>query len=172
MNFTIRKVAISEVRSLQQLSKKTFLEAYSETNTPSSMKIYIEEKFSLENLSKELGNPNSEFYFIEHNYEKMGFLKINLGSAQTETMPTTTLEIERIYIVEKHQGKKLGKSLLNFALKLGKNKAVDFIWLGVWDQNHKAIEFYKRNQFETFSTHTFVLGEEQQIDLLMKRYLD
>ena len=87
-------------------------------------------------------------------------------------MPNNTLEIERIYIVEKYQGKKLGQSLLNFALKLGKKRAVDFIWLGVWDQNHKAIEFYKRNQFEMFSSHTFVLGEEQQIDLLMKRYLD
>ncbi len=74
MNFTIRKVAIGEVRSLQKLSKRTFQEAYSETNTPTSMKIYMEEKFSLENLSIELSNPKSEFYFIEHNYEKMGFL--------------------------------------------------------------------------------------------------
>jgi ribosomal protein S18 acetylase RimI-like enzyme len=171
MNFLIRKVILSEVEILQQLTIKTFLEAYSETNNAISMKAYIEAKFSLENLSRELKQTNSEFYFIEHKSEKMGFLKLNIGSSQTEPMPENTLEIERIYVIEKHQGKKIGKSLLEFSIQYAKMKSVDFIWLGVWEHNQKAIEFYKRNQFEVFSSHTFILGEEHQIDLLMKRSL-
>jgi hypothetical protein len=104
MNFLIRKVILSEVEILQQLTIKTFLEAYSETNNAISMKAYIEAKFSLENLSRELKQTNSEFYFIEHKSEKMGFLKLNIGSSQTEPMPENTLEIERIYVLDKFQG--------------------------------------------------------------------
>ena len=93
MNFLIRKVILSEVEILQQLTIKTFLEAYSETNNAISMKAYIEAKFSLENLSRELKQTNSEFYFIEHKSEKMGFLKLNIGSSQTEPMPENKVPI-------------------------------------------------------------------------------
>jgi diamine N-acetyltransferase len=171
MNPNIRKVKPSEVIALQYLTNTTFLEAYSASNNPDSMSLYMQEKFSLENLTKELNNNDSEFYFIESGIEKMGFVKLNSGLAQTEKVLPNTLEIERIYVLEKHQGQKIGKSLLEFSIKLANQKNHDFIWLGVWEQNHKAIEFYKRNQFEIFGSQLFKLGNEIQTDLLMKRNL-
>jgi ribosomal protein S18 acetylase RimI-like enzyme len=40
------------------------------------------------------------------------------------------------------------------------------LWLGVWESNHKALAFYKKNNFISFDTHTFTMGEEVQTDLL------
>ena len=45
------------------------------------------------------------------------------------------------------------------------------IWLGVWEENNKAIAFYKRHGFEVFGSHPFKLGGDLQRDLLMKRLL-
>jgi ribosomal protein S18 acetylase RimI-like enzyme len=42
------------------------------------------------------------------------------------------------------------------------------MWLGVWDQNVKAIEFYRRQGLSEFSKHDFLLGNDQQTDILMK----
>ena len=49
-----------------------------------------------------------------------------------------------------------------------KNK-FDTIWLGVWEHNQKAIEFYKKWGFEVFGKYIFVLGNDPQNDLLMKK---
>jgi len=45
---------------------------------------------------------------------------------------------------------------------------VNYAWLGVWEENHRAIQFYAKNGFVTFDKHVFTLGDEQQTDLLMK----
>ena len=50
-------------------------------------------------------------------------------------------------------------------------KTLDTVWLGVWEHNPKAIEFYKRCGFEVFDKHIFVLGNDPQNDLLMRKQI-
>jgi ribosomal protein S18 acetylase RimI-like enzyme len=54
-------------------------------------------------------------------------------------------------------------------LEIAKLKKSDFVWLGVWEHNKKAIGFYRKNGFEVFDHHVFVLGNDHQTDLLMKK---
>ena len=69
-------------------------------------------------------------------------------------------------------GQKIGQILLNKAIEIGKKKNLEFLWLGVWEENHRALKFYKKNGFEIFGKHDFVLGEDVQTDLLMKRLIN
>lgn len=79
------------------------------------------------------------------------------------------MEVERIYVAGNHHGKKIGKKLLNFALDIAANKALNYVWLGVWEHNYNARGFYEHNGFKIFSSHEFLLGDDRQTDLLMKR---
>lgn len=54
------------------------------------------------------------------------------------------------------------------ALQIAKHKNTAYIWLGVWEENPRAISFYKKNGFEAFDNHVFILGNEEQTDILMK----
>ena len=65
-------------------------------------------------------------------------------------------------------GQKIGQILLNKAIEIGKKKKLEFLWLGVWEENHRAIKFYEKNGFKVFGKHKFVLGKDVQTDLLMK----
>ena len=76
----------------------------------------------------------------------VGYLKINWGSAQTENQQNNSLEIERIYVLDKFHGNQFGQKLLEVALHMSKEKAVDYVWLGVWEHNSKAIHFYQKNK--------------------------
>jgi ribosomal protein S18 acetylase RimI-like enzyme len=51
---------------------------------------------------------------------------------------------------------------------IAKQNKVAYIWLGVWEKNERAINFYKKNGFVTFDTHIFKLGNEAQTDYMMK----
>jgi len=45
------------------------------------------------------------------------------------------------------------------------------IWLGVWEHNQRAIDFYKRWGFKKFDEHDFILGNDVQKDWLMKKLI-
>jgi ribosomal protein S18 acetylase RimI-like enzyme len=53
-------------------------------------------------------------------------------------------------------------------MAIAKNNHCNYIWLGVWEENHRALQFYTKNGFVAFDKHIFVLGEEEQTDIMMK----
>ena len=132
------------------------------------MQKYLDENLSIEKLKSELENPNSEFYFAENNNEILGYLKLNFKDAQTEKLEENHFEIERIYVLKAFLGQKIGQILFNKAIEIGREKNLEYVWLGVWEENQRAIRFYEKNGFEIFGKHDFVLGEDVQTDLLMK----
>ena len=164
----IRKINIDDLETLRNLSIQTFKETFEEVNTEEDMQKYLDENLSIEKLKSELENPNSEFYFAENNDEILGYLKLNFKDAQTEKVEENYFEIERIYVLKAFLGQKIGQILFDKAIEIGREKNLEYVWLGVWEENHRAIKFYEKNGFEIFGKHDFVLGEDVQTDLLMK----
>lgn len=167
----IKKVTLSDIKDLQKIGKQTFFETFSESNSEENMKKYLEEGFSVEKLTKELTNPYSEFYFALDNQEVIGYLKLNVGESQTEEQHHESLEIERIYVLQDYHGKKIGQILYEKALQIALERKSEYVWLGVWEENPRAISFYKKNGFVEFDKHIFVLGDDKQTDIMMKKML-
>ena len=170
-SITIRKIDTTDIDALKKIGKQTFLETFEDSNTAEDMELYLNQNFSTQQISKELGNHNSAFYFAESEDKTLGYLKVNWSDAQTEFHDKNALEIERIYVLKQFHGKKVGQLLYKKALEIANNKKSKYIWLGVWEHNIKAIGFYQKNGFVVFDTHVFIVGEDEQTDYLMKRVL-
>ena len=164
----ITKATIANLIQLQEVGRQTFTETFSTSNTAANMSTYLEEGFSIEKLTTELQNRESEFYLATLNGAVIGYLKINFGQAQTEVQEGNSLEIERIYVLQDFHGKKVGQLLYEKAIQIAKNKKVAFVWLGVWEENNRAIQFYTKNGFVAFDQHIFRLGDDEQTDIMMK----
>ncbi|WP_142687230.1 GNAT family N-acetyltransferase [Chitinophaga polysaccharea] len=158
----------AEAELLQQIARETFQESYAAVNTPENMKQYMQENFSIARLSAQLSDQDCEFYFAMQKNQPLGYMKINYRGAQTEMYNSRAIELERIYVLQSHQGKKIGQQLFNHAVTLAMEARAPFLWLGVWEHNAKAIGFYRKNGFEEFATHAFQLGSEKQTDLVMR----
>jgi len=168
----IRKISIKDIKELQKIGKLTFAETFASGNSEENMNRYLENIFSTQKLKEELNDENAEFYFAELNQNLIGYLKVNIGQSQTEIKDKNALEIERIYVIKEFHGKKVGQVLYDKAIELAKEKGVDYVWLGVWEQNPRAIRFYEKNGFVTFDKHIFKLGNDEQTDILMKLKLN
>jgi len=164
----ISEVTASDIDKLRDISIKTFSETYESLNTPENFAAYIQQHFNTEELIKETKNKNSVSYLARINDEVVGYLKLNSENAQTENISKDSLEIERIYVLKKYHGFKVGLKLLDTAVTKAKELQKKFIWLGVWEKNEKAIYFYKKNSFVQFDTHIFKLGDDDQNDFLFK----
>jgi ribosomal protein S18 acetylase RimI-like enzyme len=167
----IRKVAVSELEIIQEISIQTFIETFAGVNTAENLAHYIQENLNLNQLSSELSNRDSHFYLASLGNETLGYLKVNFGFAQTEKHNANAMEIQRIYVSKAFHGKKIGQLLLDEALKMAQQNGADSIWLGVWEENNRALHFYAKNGFEVFDKHVFTLGNDIQTDLLMQVHL-
>lgn len=167
----ITKISLEQLVQLQEIGHKTFAETFSTTNSEENMKTYLVSGFSSEKLTAELQNPASEFYFATLNEKVIGYLKINFGQAQTEIQDNKSLEIERIYVLQEYHGQNIGQLLFEKAIAIAKTNHCEYLWLGVWEENHQAIQFYTKNGFVAFDQHIFRLGDEEQTDIMMKLLL-
>jgi ribosomal protein S18 acetylase RimI-like enzyme len=170
-NIEMKKVSIDDIDELQKIGRQTFFETFSEANSEENMQKYLQEELSLEKLTVELDDKNSQFFFAIIDTEVIGYVKLNLGQSQTELKDDNALEIERIYVLKRFQGKKVGQLLYEKAIEIAKQQNVDYVWLGVWEENYRAIRFYKKNGFIEFDKHIFQLGNDEQTDLMMKLQL-
>ena len=168
LNITILQINDSLIVALQQIGRQSFSETFAESNSAENRAKYLEEAYSYEKLSAELNDPNSIFYFAMMDQNVIGYLKLNFGASQTELKDNNALEIERIYVLKEFHGKKVGQLLFDKAIKIAKEHHVSYVWLGVWEENKRALQFYTKNGFVEFDQHIFVLGDEAQTDIMMK----
>lgn len=164
----IRQLTINDLDQLQKISRKTFFETFNSSNTEENMQRYLDEEFSMGKISKELDDKNTAFYFAELDKKVIGYLKVNFNESQTEFQEDRAFEIERFYVLNEFHGKKIGQILYEKSVEIAQQKKVDYAWLGVWEHNSRAINFYKKNGFVEFDKHIFKLGDDEQIDIIMK----
>ena len=168
-NIEIKRAKLEDLTALQDIGRKTFFETFSESNTEENMAKYLEEGFSNEKLTEELSDEHSQFYLALLDNQVIGYLKLNFGQSQTELQDTSGLEIERIYVPKAYHGKKVGQILYDKAMHIATETNADYVWLGVWEENPRAIAFYKKNGFVEFDKHIFKLGDDEQTDIMMRK---
>lgn len=169
-SFKVKKVGPDEVDLLTDISLATFTESFYHQNDPLDFKIYIEKALSPQVLEFELMDPKSEFYFLyDATGNLIGYFKINIGINRFEQPAADQMELQRIYIFGKKQSTGAGSYLMEYIAKYAKSLYISTIWLGVWEQNPRAVQFYHKHGFEKVGTHTFLLGNSQQIDYIMER---
>ncbi|NLL33691.1 MAG: GNAT family N-acetyltransferase [Clostridiales bacterium] len=171
MRLVFRECEMGDLVTLRELSCKTFSDTFGHMNTPSNMKVYLEHAFDVDKLRDEISNMHSNFYFLYADGELSGYIKLNEHKAQTDIYDPQSLEIERIYVQQESQGIGLGSALLRKAINIAETREKSYIWLGVWERNHKAIQFYKKNGFYEIGKHSFFMGEEEQTDYIMRKDL-
>ena len=164
----IRRAVPGDLDRLAELARRTFVTAFGEYNTAENMASYVETAFSHEQLLSELTDPASTFIWAERNGIPAGYAKLRRDTIRTCVTGPKPVELERMYAETDQIGVGVGKTLLHTAIKIAQSEGFRTIWLGVWEFNERAIEFYRRQGFVDVGEHDFILGEDRQTDLIMQ----
>ncbi len=170
-SITIRIASLDDIEAIMSLGIRTFRDTFDEVNTPDNMIKYISETFTQKRIGEEILEANSCYFLAEQDGEAIGYARVREAEAPEGVGPGKALEIHRLYADKKFIGKRVGYLLMSECLQYAKDNQYECVWLGVWENNDRAIAFYKRWGFERFSEHTFLLGDDAQTDWLMKKHL-
>lgn len=169
---SVRTCNQKDVDTLVSLGIKTFRDSFDEFNTPENMILYINKTFTKKIIEQEMKQPGTVFFLAFDGRKAAGYAKMKASAAPEEIKDTAVLEIERLYAHKEYLGKRVGYMLMQTCLAFARKKGCQTLWLGVWENNARAISFYEKNGFVRFGQHTFMLGNDSQTDWLMKKELN
>jgi len=167
----IRPANESDAELIADLSRQTFYESFADENTKENMDKFMNEQFTREKLINEVKQPWHFFLLAYISNDVVGYVKLREGLVPAQLDTRSSLEIARIYSVQEMIGKGVGKKLMQTCHDIARRKGKTILWLGVWQQNHRAINFYTSWGFEIFGEQEFILGDDRQTDWLMKKNL-
>lgn len=165
----IRLATETDAELVADLSRQTFYESFAADNTVENMDKFMNEQFTRKKLIDEVKQPWQIFFLAFINEEAVGYVKLREGSIPLLLADQSCIEIARIYSVKQMIGKGVGKHLMQTCIDLALQKRKELLWLGVWEKNYRAIDFYTKWGFEKFGEQKFLLGNDLQTDWLMKK---
>lgn len=152
---------------LAELGASTFYETYADQNSEEDMRSYIAKTYSLTAIENNLAESAVSYFVAYVNEKDLGYVKLQEVEA-IDGLNGKTIELEKIYVRKEAQGSQVAKMLMDTAIAYGKSKGNKFLYLGVWQENYRALAFYKKIGFEQFGTRQFQLGERICDDFLLK----
>jgi len=167
----IRRAQLEDANLLAALAATTNYETYFETDEPEDLAKYIADYFNPQAMKVELQDKNSTFFLAEMNGKAVGYAKLRKGQPAECVKDENAVELHRIYVLEKMTRHGIGKILLQKCLDEAKSKGFNALWLGVFNLNVRAFEFYKRLGFEQVGETGFYYGEKRFTCFVMQKEL-
>jgi ribosomal protein S18 acetylase RimI-like enzyme len=162
---------INDAEAIVSLAIKTFRDTFDEMNTPENMMLYLNSTFTLKRIREEMKEPGAVFFVAEIDDEIVGYARVRESKQAESESLAKPIELERLYVDKNLIGQRVGYMLMKTCLEYATDHHYETVWLGVWEHNLRAIDFYKKWGFSVFGDHIFLLGKDPQTDLLMKKKL-
>jgi ribosomal protein S18 acetylase RimI-like enzyme len=171
----IRPAKIHDAASLAALAERTFRDAFAATNSEADLLLHCAAHYGETLQYAEITAPDLMIYVCEQGSgeatELMGFIQLRQARYPDCVTALRPLEVQKLYVSSFWHGKGVAHDLMAVALDTAANRLADQIWLGVWENNPRAINFYRKYGFAAVGEQTFILGTDSQRDLVMSRPL-
>lgn len=164
----IRHCTLQDAGLLAELGARTFLETFAADNKPENMTEYLAKAFSSKQQASELSDASVCFKIAELEGLVVGYSMMRSGIAPSVVTGEKAIELVRLYVSRLCIGHGIGAALMEDCVREARMRGQQTIWLGVWENNHRAQAFYRKWNFVEVGTHTFQLGDDAQRDLLMQ----
>jgi ribosomal protein S18 acetylase RimI-like enzyme len=171
----LRRACADEASALSALCERTFRDTYATHNTQDDMNSYVAKCFTVSAQREEILDPKRRVIVAEISGELIGYYILAENSPSNGDARVAILqpavELTRLYLDVKHQGSRLGHTLMQHAITLARSEGFKTIWLGVWAKNERALAFYKKWLYKPIGEHVFQLGSDPQRDIILAHEL-
>lgn len=167
MHVEIRKAVPEDAALLAELGATTFYDTFSAFHSEEDMQLYLKKAYAQDAIAENLSNPEIAYFIAYDGNIAAGYTKL-LRNARHEMISPPSIELEKIYVRKAYLSRQVGKALMDHALEYARREKFTTLFLGVWQENNRAVNFYKKAGMEIFTIRTFQLGQTLCDDYLLK----
>jgi ribosomal protein S18 acetylase RimI-like enzyme len=152
--------------ALAELGASTFYETFRPHNSEEDMQTYISNTYTPSLVQANLKKIGVHYFLGYDENSDQGYIKL-IENPRGIKLDGNIMELEKIYVRSSSHGSGLAKLLMEQAILRSKQLGFVYLYLGVWQENYRALSFYKKNGFEIFDTRKFQLGNRWCEDYLL-----
>lgn len=170
---SIRKAALADAKAISELGNHVWTQTFGHTVSPEDLKTYLTTSYSPSAIETDISNPSKDLILATTpSNEIIGFTLMTKGSSEDCLASFTNyVELQRIYVHPDHHGCGVGKMLAKAVEDLARQQGFENLWLGVWEENAKALRLYEKLGFKAIGTKEFLVGGQIDTDLVMVKRL-
>lgn len=168
--FTIRTAVEEDAEALSTLAMTSFSDTFGYTYTPDDLSHYLATTYSPTIQKQEILSNHLKVFvvFEKESTQMMGYAMLNPSSIEVGITGPHPLEIKRLYIAKEYHGTGAAHLLMEVLFKSIDECGAKTIWLGVWESNFRAHNFYQGYGFVKVGQHVFTVGNHQDVDYLFQ----
>jgi len=167
----IRHASAADAATLAALAERTFRDTFTEVNTPENMAAHAAASYGIDKQRAEIESDRIRTLLVELDGVVAGYAQLRNGHHPDCVSAENAIELWRFYIDRSGIGRGLAQHLMQAVVAEAAEWNGRALWLGVWEQNPRAIAFYRKCGFVEVGAHVFRLGDDAQTDLIMQREL-
>ncbi|KAF4959523.1 hypothetical protein FGADI_1590 [Fusarium gaditjirri] len=169
----IRPATLTDANRIAELGAHVFTITFGHSVEPHELAAFLEESYTEASIIKDLKDPNKDVIIATNpNDGFLGFAYLTRGSNEpcVENLEKT-VELQRIYVHPDAHGAGVGKALEKAIESMAKEQGFENLWLGVWEENTRAIKAYEKWGYKQVGYHGFTVGSVVQTDHVMVKSL-
>ena len=169
---TMRPATVEDAALLADIGARLFDQTFRAQNTPEDLESFLANTYLPEFHRAELADPErATVLAFDSAGAAIGFAMTRRGTRSNGVVAERPVEVQRIYVDRESHGSGVGGALMNSCVEQARAWNADVLWLGVFQENPRAIAFYKRQGFEVVGVQEFMVGSDLQHDFVMARRL-
>jgi diamine N-acetyltransferase len=169
---TIRPGTVEDAQLLAAFARRTFAETFAAQNDPARLAAFLDATYGAEQQRRELADPDWTTLLAEDDGALAGFAQVRDRPVPACVRAPAPLELGRLYVDRPWHGTGVAGALMDEVLRVATERGGRSLWLGVWQENPRAIAFYRRWGFEIAGEQVFEVGGDPQTDWVMVRVLE
>lgn len=167
-----RKAVLEDAELLTTLAEETFRKAYDTEMDADDVETYIREHFNIGRQRREISDPKNDLLITFRQDQPIGYSMIRLNALPACINSNSAVELKRFYLLPEAKGTGVADSQMQATLANAKSKNHTAMWLGCWENNARAISFYKRWHFKPVGHQNFLVGSDLQRDIVFLKELE
>lgn len=152
---------------LATLARETFIEAFGADNEPQHIDTYCAASFCETKQAQQIADEGLATIVSTCDESLTGYAQVRLTSPHESVRSERPSELCRLYVRSQWHGRGVAQQLMREVCDTVAHAGADVLWLGVWEENPRAIAFYKKLGFKMTGRQTFYMGDDPQRDFVL-----
>ncbi|KAF5660903.1 hypothetical protein FHETE_8754 [Fusarium heterosporum] len=169
---TISFATLADAGRIAELGAHVFSTTFGHSVEPHELAAFLEESYTEASIIKDINDPDRDVIIATNDDGFLGFAYLTRGSTEpcVEGLEKT-IELQRIYVSSSSQGTGVGKALEKKIETMAREQGYKHLWLGVWEENIRAMKAYEKWGYKQVGDHDFTIGSIVQTDHIMVKTL-
>ncbi|HEY3929334.1 MAG TPA: GNAT family N-acetyltransferase [Candidatus Koribacter sp.] len=166
MSVLLRRAEANDAEALAVFAARTFPLGGRPGADRADIAAHVAKELTPQKMRTMIGDANAVVVLAEEDSQIVGYGVLMLASSHPKIAVERAAEVYKFYVDPEHHGRGVANLLMRELLDASD---CDTLWLSVFSENPRGIGFYRRWGFEVVGEQIYVVGNDRQQDLLMRR---